>query len=109
MLKKKNTTRSSLKVHYTRTYAPPRSFLTRLSARSFLHADFAVAAILISFGAVLGVASPVQLLVMATLEVVAYNLSFYVTAGFKVTPKKIALKRLSNVLRTSILKKVVRI
>lgn len=54
-----------------------------LSLENFLHADFAVAAILISFGAVLGVASPVQLLVMATLEVAAYNLSFYVTAQFK--------------------------
>lgn len=54
-----------------------------LSLENFLHADFAVAAILISFGAVLGVASPVQLLVMATFEVVAYNLSFYVTAGLK--------------------------
>ena len=43
-----------------------------------LEADFAVAAVLISFGAVLGCASPVQLIVMATLEVVFYNLAIYV-------------------------------
>jgi len=53
-----------------------------LSLENFLHADFAVAAVLISFGAILGVASPVQLLVMGTIEVFFYNLSFYVTAGF---------------------------
>lgn len=52
-----------------------------LSLENFLHADFAVAAVLISFGAVLGVASPVQLLVMATIEVIFYNLSFYITAN----------------------------
>lgn len=56
-----------------------------LSLTSFLHADFAVAAILISFGAVLGVASPVQLLVMGTIEVVFYNLSIYLTGQFKLT------------------------
>jgi ammonium transporter Rh len=43
-----------------------------------LEADFAVATVLISFGAVLGVASPVQLIVMATFEVVFYNLSIFV-------------------------------
>jgi len=52
----------------------------QLSLESFLHADFAVAAVLISFGAVLGVTSPVQLLVMATLEVVFYNVSLYITS-----------------------------
>jgi len=57
----------------------------QLSLHSFLHADFAVAAILISFGAVLGVTSPTQLLVMATLEVVFYNVSIYVTNGFKLS------------------------
>lgn len=48
---------------------------------SMLEADFAVAAVLISFGAVLGCASPVQLIVMALFEVVAYNLSIYVGIG----------------------------
>ena len=43
-----------------------------------LEADFAVAAVLISFGAVLGCASPVQLIVMALFEVVAYNVSLLV-------------------------------
>jgi len=38
-----------------------------------LEADFTTGAILISFGAVLGIASPVQLLLMIILEVVFYN------------------------------------
>uniref|UniRef100_H2Z567 Ammonium transporter AmtB-like domain-containing protein n=1 Tax=Ciona savignyi TaxID=51511 RepID=H2Z567_CIOSA len=45
---------------------------------SLLEADFAVATVLISFGAVLGVVSPVQLIMMATIEVVCYNISIYV-------------------------------
>merc|ERR1712142_1421394 len=48
-----------------------------LSILSLLEADFAVATVLISFGAILGVASPVQLIVMALLEVVFYNVSYY--------------------------------
>jgi ammonium transporter Rh len=52
-----------------------------LNIFSMLEADFAVATVLISFGGVLGVASPVQLIVMATLEVVFYNLSIYVGIG----------------------------
>jgi len=43
-----------------------------------LEADFAVATVLISFGAILGVSSPVQLTVMAVIEVVCYNVSIYV-------------------------------
>ncbi|XP_078483673.1 rh type B glycoprotein [Ciona intestinalis] len=49
-----------------------------IDIKSLLEADFAVAAVLISFGAVLGVASPVQLIVMATIEAVCYNVSIYV-------------------------------
>lgn len=45
---------------------------------SLMDADFAVATVLISFGAVLGKTSPVQLLLMATLEVVFYNISLYI-------------------------------
>lgn len=47
------------------------------SILSLLEADFAVATVLISFGAVLGVASPLQLVLMATFEVVFYNASYY--------------------------------
>lgn len=43
-----------------------------------MEADFAVATVLISFGAVLGKASPIQLLLMATLEVVFYNISLWI-------------------------------
>ncbi|CAK8682981.1 unnamed protein product [Clavelina lepadiformis] len=49
-----------------------------LNLEGLLNADFAVATVLISFGAVLGVASPVQLVLMATLEVVFYNISLYI-------------------------------
>ena len=42
---------------------------------SMLEADFTTGAILISFGAVLGVASPVQLLLMILFEVIFYNVS----------------------------------
>jgi len=49
-----------------------------LNIKAMLEADFAVATVLISFGAVLGCASPVQLIIMAVFEVVAYNLSIYV-------------------------------
>ena len=43
-----------------------------------LEADFAVATILISFGAILGKASALQLVLMALLEVVFYNINIYV-------------------------------
>jgi len=43
-----------------------------------LEADFAVATILISFGAVLGKASALQLILMAVLEVVFYNINIYI-------------------------------
>ena len=43
-----------------------------------LEADFAVATVLISFGAILGVASPIQLIIMATFEVLFYNINIYV-------------------------------
>nr|XP_039259428.1 ammonium transporter Rh type B-like isoform X1 [Styela clava] len=52
-----------------------------LDITSFMEADFAVATVLISFGALLGKTSPVQLLVMATLEVIFYNISIYVGVG----------------------------
>jgi len=54
------------------------SGMIQLSLKSFLHADFTVATILISFCCILGVASPTQLVVMATLEVVFYNVGVYV-------------------------------
>nr|XP_009858225.1 rh type C glycoprotein isoform X1 [Ciona intestinalis]XP_009858226.1 rh type C glycoprotein isoform X2 [Ciona intestinalis] len=57
-----------------------------IDIKSLLEADFAVATVLISFGAVLGVASPVQLIMMATIEVVCYNVSIYVgIVRFQVT------------------------
>ena len=40
---------------------------------AMIEAEFSTGAILISFGAVLGVASPVQLLIMIILEIVFYK------------------------------------
>ena len=40
-----------------------------------VEAEFSTGAILISFGAVLGVASPVQLIFMVLFEVIFYNVS----------------------------------
>ena len=45
---------------------------------SFLNADFCCGSILISFGAVLGVLSPVQLVAMALLETVFYSVNEFV-------------------------------
>jgi len=38
-----------------------------------LEAEFATATILISYGGILGVASPVQVIIMSILEIVFYN------------------------------------
>lgn len=45
---------------------------------AMIEAEFSAGAILISFGAVLGVASPVQLLIMILLEIVFYKLNAYI-------------------------------
>ena len=42
---------------------------------SLLNADFATAAVLISFGVLLGVATPVQLIMMALIEIVLFNIN----------------------------------
>ena len=47
--------------------------MIKVNMGMMLEADFTTGAILISFGAVLGVASPVQLLLMILFEVVFYN------------------------------------
>merc|ERR1712233_120356 len=47
-----------------------------------IEAEFTTGAILISFGAVLGVASPVQLIFMVLFEVVFYNLNAYILVHF---------------------------
>merc|ERR1712233_191224 len=47
-----------------------------------IEAEFTTGAILISFGAVLGVASPVQLIFMVLFEVVFYNLNAYISVHF---------------------------
>jgi len=57
----------------------------KLSLESFLHADFAVAAVLISYGAIIGVSGPVQLVVLATVEVIFYNISLYATTQLMVS------------------------
>ena len=44
-----------------------------------IEAEFSTGAVLISFGAVLGVASPVQLLIMIILEMVVYKVFLTIT------------------------------
>ena len=46
-----------------------------INIQTLINADFAVAAVLISFGAVIGVTSPIQLLVMALIEIVLFNIN----------------------------------
>ncbi len=43
-----------------------------------MNGDFSAAAVLISFGAVIGRASPIQLLIMATIEVVLLTVNEYI-------------------------------
>ena len=45
---------------------------------SLMSGDFAAVAVLISFGAVLGILSPMQLTVMAIIEVVVYVINRYI-------------------------------
>uniref|UniRef100_H2ZEJ9 Ammonium transporter AmtB-like domain-containing protein n=1 Tax=Ciona savignyi TaxID=51511 RepID=H2ZEJ9_CIOSA len=58
----------------------PYVSITILISLRFLNADFACGAVLISFGAVLGVLGPIQLIVMAILEVVFYSVNEFVIA-----------------------------
>jgi len=52
--------------------------MIQINIEDMLEADFTTGAILISFGAVLGVASPVQLLLMILFEVIFYNVNAYI-------------------------------
>lgn len=49
---------------------------------SLILADFTAAAVLISFGAVLGKTSPLQLLFMAFIEVVVFAINEYIAAEY---------------------------
>lgn len=53
-----------------------------VNLHSMIEAEFSTGAILISFGAVLGVASPVQLLIMIFLEIVIYKLNAWILVSF---------------------------
>lgn len=54
----------------------------RINVDRMLEADFTTGAILISFGAVLGVASPVQLLFMILFEVIFYNINAFILINY---------------------------
>jgi len=51
-------------------YAIPRIYLNQVE--SMLYSDFAAAAVLISFGVIIGTTSPLQLMVMALIEIVLF-------------------------------------
>lgn len=60
---------------------PNRPFID-INVESLIGADFCTATILISFGVVLGVASPLQLIVMTMIEVVIFNLNEYIGRNY---------------------------
>ena len=47
------------------------------SSLSMIHADFSTVTVLISFGAVLGKTSPIQMLIMTILEITVYAANEY--------------------------------
>lgn len=51
-------------------YAIPRIYMNQVE--SMLYSDFASAAVLISFGVIIGTTSPLQLMVMALIEIVLF-------------------------------------
>ena len=53
-----------------------------INIQTLINADFAVAAVLISFGAVIGVTSPIQLLVMALIEIVLFNVNEFIGRNY---------------------------
>merc|ERR1719220_1947340 len=54
----------------------------KINIDRMVEAEFSTGAILISFGAVLGVASPVQLIFMVLFEIIFYNLNAYILINF---------------------------
>ena len=62
-------------IHAHRSTCYPNWPWIDINIQTLINADFAVAAVLISFGAVIGVTSPIQLLVMALIEIVLFNVN----------------------------------
>ena len=62
-------------IHVHRSTCYPNWPWIDINIQTLINADFAVAAVLISFGAVIGVTSPIQLLVMALIEIVLFNVN----------------------------------
>ena len=62
-------------IHAHRSTCYPNWPWIDVNIQTLINADFAVAAVLISFGAVIGVTSPIQLLVMALIEIVLFNVN----------------------------------
>ena len=62
-------------IHTHRSTCYPNWPWIDINIQTLINADFAVAAVLISFGAVIGVTSPIQLLVMALIEIVLFNVN----------------------------------
>jgi len=61
-------------IHYNKFCHPDWPWIN-INLGTLLSADFAVAAVLISFGVVLGTTSPVQLVIMAGIEIVLFNIN----------------------------------
>jgi len=72
---------SSEKFAFNEDYDPNRPFID-ISIETLIGADFCVATVLITFGVVLGVASPLQLIIMAMIEVVVFNVNEYIGRNY---------------------------
>lgn len=79
---------SDVEVPTTAASAPKNPFIDAqdnpipLSLQSLLGADFAIAAVLISYGAVLGKVSPLQLTIMTMIELVIYNVNEWIGRSY---------------------------
>ena len=60
---------------------PNRPFIN-INIETLIGADFCVATVLITFGVVLGVASPLQLIIMTMIEVVIFNVNEYIGRNY---------------------------
>lgn len=72
-----NITKRSAEDHhvYYNTHCNPNWPWINIDLVSMLSADFATAAVLISFGVLLGTTSPIQLIIMTIIEIVIFNVN----------------------------------
>jgi len=72
---------TSDKLVFNQLCDPNRPFIN-INIETLIGADFCVATVLITFGVVLGVASPLQLIIMTMIEVVIFNVNEYIGRNY---------------------------